>query len=266
LHAKRRNQIGVSLPRQGSPTRINERNFQRICQLVFTCQSIEQANCDPNRLDRQDFRSKVGEIVNVKLSNDGLNELNTVKFYEKIQAALSADCHITAVNSREALRAAWLTYGNQENHYTGWECALVNLGFGRWASEGEKGKSGNVHFYHDQVQRVVQFDEMGFLLDGSKNGKGGRPTATPTNPFLPESGKPVNKSSGKTSWMFGCNFADEALPPMVVLPSTAETPRVKAHLIRNMHQVRGKFGYPTERGFSCTFAVSENAGVTDKIF
>jgi hypothetical protein len=204
--------------------------------------------------------------VNAKLSNDGLDELNTVKFYEKIQAALSADCHITAVDSREALRAAWLTYGNQENHYTGWECALVNLGFGRWASEGEKGKSGNVHFYHDQVRRVVQFDEMGFSLDGSKNGKGGRPTATPTNPFLPESGKPVNKSSGKTSWMFGCNFADEALPPMVVLPSTAETPRVKAHLIRNMHQVRGKFGYPTERGFSCTFAVSENAGVTDKIF
>jgi hypothetical protein len=214
------------------------------------------------------LRSEVCEIVNSKLRADGLDEINGVKFYAKIQKVLSLDCHIHSCDSREALRAAWLTYENQENQYSAWEYVLTNFGFGRWPDvlSGEKGTHGNVVFYDDQERRVVQFDELGFSLDGSKNGKGGRPTATPTNPLLPEAGKPVNKSSSKTSWMFGCNFADEALPPMVVLASSAETPMVKAHFLRNMHEVRGKFGYPRERGFPCSFATSENAIVTDTIF
>ena len=81
-------------------------------------------------------------------------------------------------------------------------------------------------FFEGQAGHVLQFDEMGFSLYGSKNGEGGRPGSTPTNRDLPEAGKTVFKLSAKCSLMFGMNFADEAMLPMVVLPSGAVKPKV----------------------------------------
>jgi hypothetical protein len=127
---------------------------------------------------------------------------------------------LTAADPRELLRAMWLTYENQNLNHIRWEQTLVDLGFG-WlaASDIQRKEHGNIVLYPGQAQRIVQVDEMGFSSDGSKNGMGGRPGALLSNSNVPETGTPVNKSSGKTSWLFGMNFADEALPPMAVFAS-----------------------------------------------
>ena len=82
---------------------------------------------------------------------------------------------------------------------------------------------------------------------------------------MSEAGKPVNKSSQKTSWMLGMNYADEPLPPMVVLPSSAESPKYRKHFIANMQQVSGQFGYCGVRTFSSVVLASENPSVSNKI-
>jgi len=217
------NRVGKSPPRTGPQSRVAQDDFNLLVDLVFTCQSIEQANCDPNRLDRPRMRSAVSEIVNSKLLADGEDELNAVAFYRRIQDELSRVCKISSCNHREALRAAWLTWYNQNKHYVNWEFWLVELGFSRWPVDAEeKAKHGNVVFFKDQERRLLQYDEMGFSLDGSKNGKGGREAAVLTNPNIPEPKQPTNKSSQKVTCLFGMNFKKEAIPPLFVLASNAK--------------------------------------------
>ena len=268
LKSAHKNQnAGQSPPRQGPSTRIPREDFKYLCQLVFTSTSIEQGNCTVNRMTRGDLVAAIGEIVNAKLVDMEDDVLNATKFYGRIEAELARDCSLTTADTRELLRATWLTYQNQNKHYEYWERQLVDLGFGQYASNHEERlKHGNVVLYDGMAKRIIQCDEMGFSLDGSKNGVGGRESATPTNPNLPEAGKPTNKSSQKSSWMFGMNFDDEPLPPMVVLPSAAEIPKFKVHFVTEMPQVEGVFGFPGARFFAPVFAASENASFDNKLF
>ena len=66
---------------------------------------------------------------------------------------------------RKAIQAAWLTWDNQNKHYTSWEWWLVYLGFGWWPTNDVEGtKHGNVVFHKGQKQQIIQFDKMGFHL------------------------------------------------------------------------------------------------------
>lgn len=122
---------GKSPPRQGPRTRIPHEEFLDLCQLVFSCTSIEQANCSAIRLDRSDLTAAIGEIINTKLAGSDEDVLNSVKFYGRIQAELARGCVLTTNDKRELLRATWLIYDNQKTHYEHWERELVELGFGR---------------------------------------------------------------------------------------------------------------------------------------
>jgi hypothetical protein len=94
---------------------------------------------------------------------------------------------------------------------------------------------------------------------------GGRPASLVSNANVPDAGTPINKSSAKTSWLFGINYADEA-PPLAVFASSAVNPKFRGHYLCNMHQVEGIFGYPGTCSFSSSFAASENGSVTNEIF
>ena len=216
--------VGNSPPRAGRQTRISDEQFKLICSLVFTTLTIEQANGDPNRLSRPALRSAIMEVVNEKLNSDGEDELNDVKFWERIQMELAKECSITAIDPREALRWAWGTHKNQLDNYVRWEEALVELGFGHYTTtDEERRKHGRVKIDPEQLYNIVQIDEMGFSLDGSKNGKGGRKAAMMENTNAPNPRTPTNHSSAKISGLFAINMAKEALPPLFVLPSDAES-------------------------------------------
>jgi hypothetical protein len=261
------NNIGKSPPRHGKATRVDAVSFSLLAQLVFTCQTIEQANCIPNRLNRTQLTAEVGAIVNAKLMSENQDELNEVQLFERIQKELARETVLTTTNPRELLRAQWLTYDNQNLNHINFERTVVSLGFGRWPrSDDERNEQGNVILFPGQARRILQLDEMGFSADGSKNGMGGRPSSLMTNSSAPDAGTPVNKSSAKTSWLLGVNFADEALPPMAVFATSAINPKFRGHYLRNMHQVEGIFGYPGTRSFPASFAASENGSVTNEIF
>jgi hypothetical protein len=192
--------------------------------------------------------AEVGAIVNAKLMSENQDEISEVQFFECIQKDLSRETILTTTNPRELLRAQWLTYDNQNLNHISFEQTVVSLGFGCWpSSDDERKEHGNVILFSGQARRICQLDEMGFSANGSKNGMGGRPSSLMSNATAPDAGTPVNKSSAKTSWLLGVNFADEALPPLAIFAMSAINPKFRGHYLRNMHQVEGIFGYPGTR-------------------
>ena len=98
---------------------------------------------------------------------------------------------------------------------------------------------------------MIHIDEMGFSYDGSKNGVGGRIATYFSNPFVPEAGVAVAKSSIKISVLFGATYANNPIPPMIIIPSKAKNPKIEKELLIHMHQIKGKCGYNDEKAFNC---------------
>ena len=69
------NRVGQSQPRQGPLPGISSDTFNLVCDLISSCQSIEQEIGDPNQLDRLRMRESVLEMVNTKLRCDGDDKL-----------------------------------------------------------------------------------------------------------------------------------------------------------------------------------------------
>ena len=63
--------------------------------------------------------------------------INDIAFNARIENELARKVKLKAVDHRDAIRAAWLTYENQKQHYEQWERFLIDLGFGRPATPDE---------------------------------------------------------------------------------------------------------------------------------
>ena len=195
-----------------------------ICSLVFSCLTLEQVNGNPNQMNSKEMRSAIMEVVNEQLRSNNCDKLDDVKFYERIMKATSRELTVKLMDPREALRWQWLTHSNQEKNYKVWESTLVELGFGVYSqTDEEKKEHGHVMIDPNQVQNIVQMDEMGFSMDGSKNGKGGRKPKVLENKNVSKPGVPTNKSLQKFSGLYAINFGYEVLPPYFILPSDAQS-------------------------------------------
>jgi hypothetical protein len=75
----------------------------------------------------------------------------------------------------------------------------------------------------------------------------------------------AQKSSYSCSIMFGVTYANEALPPLIILPSTAEYPRVREELVKRLHQIEGRFGHDKRKYFDCMIATSPKGSMTSSI-
>ena len=148
--------VGQSPPRQGAPTRLPREVFIHICNLVFSTNSIDQFNCDPNRLDRVAMRDQIMSMVNKYMEKKGFEPFNDIAFYRRIENELARKVKLTATDERDAIRAAWLTYENQKMHYDAWYVFLIDHGFGRPATAEEKIEHGSIVLYPGQV-RVLLF-------------------------------------------------------------------------------------------------------------
>ena len=129
--------VGQSPPRRGKPPIISREVFSYICDAVYSANSIDQANCDPNRMDRVEMRELICSIVNAWLVKNGDEPINDIAFYARIENELAQKVKLKAVDHRDAIRAAWLTYENQKQHYEQWERFLLDLGFGQPATPDE---------------------------------------------------------------------------------------------------------------------------------
>lgn len=254
IEGVRKGLVGMNPPKKGRKPIINEDDLDDLASLIFTCQTIEQSNGDPNSLGRGALMSVVQSIVDDKREADGLMEgIHGVTFFERIQKKNSGHCELSnAVDKREVLRALWLTHNQQERHYNNWEKFVVEKGFARLPmNEEERLEKGNVIFYPGALARMSHIDEMGFSFDGSKNGVGGRPEAAFNNPDISSGGVPVQKSSLKVSFLFGSTYDHQVFPVLIVIPSKAHNPSISISLLQRLHQVKGCFGYPRSKYFDC---------------
>ena len=253
-NAVKKGRVGQPPPKLGRKGFVDHEDFCDLASLVFTAATIEQINCEPNRMQRTELISKVGAIVNDKRMNvdNEENEIDDISFYRRIEKENASLCTIGTSDKRELLRLLWLTFEQQKMHYVNWEHHLIDLGFGHAPLDDEQREAeGNVVFYNDQKRRLIHIDEMGFSLDGSKNGVGGRPGTFSTNCDFADAGQPTSKSSKKVSLLVAANYAGEALPLLIVFPSTAKHPQYKMEMLLNLHQIEGLWGYKEKRRFSC---------------
>jgi hypothetical protein len=104
-----------------------------------------------------------------------------------------------------------------------------------------------------------------FALDGTDEHAGGRPSATPSTDAINESGKPAQKSSKTCTLMFGV-IGNEAMPPLVVFPSTSDSPTVNPVYMASFHEIKAQYGLLAPRHFLPSFSVNLKGGVNNNIF
>ena len=81
--------VGQSPPRRGKPPIISREVFSYICDAVYSANSIDQANCDPNRMDRVKMRELICSIVNTLLiKKTGMNPLMILLFMLELKMNL----------------------------------------------------------------------------------------------------------------------------------------------------------------------------------
>ena len=239
--AVKNGRVGKGVQKVGRNPKVTEEDAKDLASLVLSSSTIDQANCSTRRLQRTEYISIVGEIVNGKRINDGNDEIDDVTFYKRIEKINAMQCEPSTTDKRELLCLMWLSYNKQKRHYMNWEKNLVDLGFARWpVDENERAELGYVVFKPGATSRILHIDEMGFSLDGSKNGVGGRPGTVLTNQKLPDGGEAVEKSSAKVSILFAANYDMQPLPLLIIFPSKAKEPGYKMEMICTLHQIKGK--------------------------
>ena len=258
---------GLSPPRRDRAGELPGNDYKNLCSLVFTASSIEQANCDGDRLERPQLISVVGGIVNDKRVMDGLERMSDVALYRRIERDISCKQDLAPADRREAIRVKWLTYQSQNRSYKRWEETCVELGFARLATDdAERKTEGNIVFYEHALNRIIHFDEMNLNMDVSDTNKGGRPASAPSNKALPEGGKPAHKSKLRLTATFGITGGNEALPPHFTFPSSAKNPMLKVKMLAGFPQVKAKYGYPVPSYHDVSFSVNEKGGMTAEAF
>ena len=266
--AVKRGDIGIAPPKQGRPSIISDEDTAIFASAIFTMKSIAQANGDKIQ-SKQDIASMLHKIINedsVKASRGG-EEVGASKFMYKLKKINSECTKLQNPSSREAIRFAWLTFNNLNNHFVAWEKFVVEIGMARQSTREEFEESGEyVKFYPGQADRIINADEMGFGLSNEDNSKGGRPAMEQYNPNLPNSGNASHKSSSKTTFLLGVTMNDEVIPPLLVLMSSAQRPNVSGELLSCLKQIKGKFGHNTEKWFDPVVSFSEKSSITAEIF
>jgi hypothetical protein len=267
--ACRADRAGEPPPCRGRQSRIPDDEFKDIAMLFFSLSAIEQANAAPNRLARPKLISLLGTIVNDKMRQDGVQEINEIHLYERVQKENSSKQGIVVADPREAIRVAWLTYSNQKKNYENWESECVRLDFARLpANDREKDQEGYIVFHEGQESRIANWDEMSLALDGSDATAGGRPGATPTLDSIQESGQSTVKSSQKCTCTFGV-AGIEALPPLLIFPSSAkhdEDMKLNSKILPSFKQVEGQYGFSQKYHHDCTIAMSGKGGMNTTIY
>jgi hypothetical protein len=263
----RENRVGKSPPRPGRPSEIPDDDFKGLCALFWTVAAIEQANSDPQRLNRVEETSLLGTIVNAKRRAEGKNNLDEISLYERIQTANSTNQGVQNVDDRDVLRVRWLTYSNQRNSYLAWEKVSVEEGFARLPTdERERQEKGYVVFYPKQERRFCNFDEMKFTLDGKDEKAGGRPAVSHTTSTVPEAGKASVTSDNVCTITMGI-IGNEPMPFLVIFPSKAKEDnyKIKIKRIASFKPIVAQYGYESPQTWDCTFAVSPKGSMNGPI-
>ena len=81
---------------------------------------------------------------------------------------------------------------------------------------------GEIYVSDEQRKQILNLDETGLSLDGSKGRMSGRPAGTIVTKGVSRSGTATNKSGGSKTVNGGSNAYGEPMPPVLILSSAAQ--------------------------------------------
>jgi hypothetical protein len=198
--------------------------------------------------------SLIGAIVNEKLRDEGVMEIDEVAMFRRMEQANSLKQKATPVtDQREALRVKWLSYANQKKNFLAWERLVVEKKRAQPpVDEGEQNTEGHVVFYEGQRSNIVNMDEMKISLSGKDESIGGRPGMSHTTAELNEAGRVQETSTDVATLMVGI-AGDEPLPILFICPTSQKwrSEEGEPKLYRGYQQVKGQYGYPHTSVFDC---------------
>ena len=258
---------GKSPPRRGAPSRLSNIAFENLATLIFTMNSIDQANCNKQQ-NRQELISLIDKVVNDKMVSMDLPPMDGVHLYKRIERRNARIQELGHLDPREARRVLWLCYQNQKKHYENWEKFVVADGFARYPNnDEERDRLGHVVFFDEKLRDLINYDEMKLSLCGKGQEQSGRQAMVPSNKSMPKSGHSEDKSSKEVTVCVGVNFADEVLPLLIIAPSKAKpgNQRLKYDMAMPFHQLKGKYGFERVHHVDCEFAFSPKGSMTKDI-
>ena len=266
IKAVKRGEIGCEPPRQERTSRLPKGAFQHFSDLFFSFGVISQANCE-KVLKRTTLISMLDAIISPYFTEKNEITMNAKRLVERILEENSYRQNVEIVHPREQRRFLWFTVENLVAHYRNMEECLVRRGYARNSTHEEEQQSGEkIKWFPNQCCRAGNIDEMSWGFGHDANGLGGRPGMSLTTELVPTPGDPAQKSSLKVTLLYGMTFADEALPPLIILPSSAENPIIRERLLCRFDQVVARYGNPRRKAFDCMIAYSNKGSMTKGIF
>ena len=206
-------------------------------------------------------------ILNPYFNHINQKTMNAQKLVTRLLEEDAYRQNVEIVHPREQRRFLWFTAQNLLSHYKNMEMRLVERGYARMSTNNEYQESGEyIKWFPEQCCRAGNIDEMSWGFGHEANGIGGRPGVSLTTELVPNPGDPAQKSSLKVTILYGMTYADEALPPLIILPSSAEQPILREKLLCRFDQIVAQYGNPKRRAFDCMIAFSNKGSMTKGIF
>ena len=164
----------------------------------------------------------------------------------------------------ELRRQQWTTRANLNLWFDSWKRFLLTMDFGMAQAPIGVRMEGEIYISNEQRKRILNLDETAISLDGSEGRVGGRPAASIVAKGVNRAGTAANKSGAKETLVCGSNAFAEAMPPVLILSSSAqqENRAVRLSWVSGLPQVEGFFGHSEKKKFS-TIVLSNEKGGTD---
>ena len=250
--------VGCVPPPQGRSSTMPTHILEAMSDLFFSHSALSQANAQ-----KVLTRTALIELLEQVLKSHSSDHTQAKYLFEKIETLNATRQNIGIRDPREVIRFEWLTVTNLLKHFKSFENMLIEKKYGRRATAEERERDGvEVVWLPGQAGRSGNIDEMSLSLDYSKNGAGGRPGATFSCTGVRSSGEPEQKSSYKVTVLAGMTFDDEPIPPLIIIPSSAQEPMIKQELLKRFHQVEGQFGHSSKKRFDPMIAASPKGSIT----
>ena len=250
--------VGCVPPPQGRSSTMPTHILEALSDLFFSHSALSQANAQ-----KVLTRTALIELLEQVLKSHSSDHTQAKYLFEKIETLNATRQNIGIRDPREVIRFEWLTVTNLLKHFKSFENMLIEKKYGRRATAEERERDGvEVVWLPGQAGRSGNIDEMSLSLDYSKNGAGGRPGATFSCTGVRSSGEPEQKSSYKVTVLAGMTFDDEPIPPLIIIPSSAQEPMIKQELLKRFHQVEGQFGHSSKKRFDPMIAASPKGSIT----
>jgi len=250
--------IDLSPKKRGPCGEFSKAIFAALKGAYSTFLMLEQAECK-KQSSIKDMALRVNACVNTAGHTRSRDDLT-----RKLRKETSDLFTVGKANMMEQRRLQWTTHHNLDLWFTTFKSTLIELGFGREPTAEDVEVVGEVVFFDNQKERIVNLDETDGTLDEANRNRGGRPPMVFTSPDLSSGGTAANKSGYSSTIICGSNAAGEALPPHFQLKSLAQqdcTQRISVDWFLHAATVVGKFGFDEPKELPTTFGLNEKGGM-----